>query len=73
MNPKTKCAVWISDSVIEDETKTHEKLLPKHQKDALKKSKPKHSRTDVKSKHRHGKEEKRKHHAHKKVLKSRER
>ena len=49
MNPKTKCAVWISDSVIEDETKTHEKLFPKHQKDALKKPKSKPSRTDVKS------------------------
>lgn len=73
MNPKTKCAVWISDSVIEDETKTHEKLFPKHQKDALKKPKSKPSRTDVKSKHRHEKEEKRKHHVHKKVLKSRER
>ena len=28
MNPKKKCAVWISDDVIEDETETHGKLLP---------------------------------------------
>lgn len=34
MNPKTKCAVWISDDVVQDETRTHGKLLPnKHNKE----------------------------------------
>lgn len=33
MNPKKKCAVWISDHVVEDETKTHGKLMPKKRKE----------------------------------------
>ena len=33
MNPSTKCAVWISDDVVEDETEAHEKLLPKIHKE----------------------------------------
>lgn len=41
MNPKKKCAVWISDDVIEDETETHGKLLPaeKHKEKDKKTSK----------------------------------
>ena len=33
MNPETKCAVWISDDVVKDETKTHGKLFPKKKKE----------------------------------------
>ena len=41
MNPKKKCAVWISDDVIEDETEAHGKLLPagKHKEKDTKMSK----------------------------------
>ena len=40
MNPTTKCAVWINDDVVEDETEAHEKLLPKkHKEKDTKKSK----------------------------------
>ncbi|CAB4000537.1 endothelin-converting enzyme 1-like [Paramuricea clavata] len=49
MNPKTKCAVWISDDVVQDETKTHGKLLPnKHIKE--KKTKTSKSTKDKSSK-----------------------
>lgn len=40
MNPKTKCAVWISDDVVQDETRIHGKLLPnKHKEKETKTSK----------------------------------
>lgn len=51
MNPKTKCAVWVSDNVIEDEKDAHGKLLPLKHKNILKKSKSKVLKSGQKSNH----------------------
>ena len=50
MNPKKKCAVWISDDIVEDETKTHKKLFPKKKERNEKKFKTSKATSDFKAK-----------------------